>query len=179
MTREEMIEQLENTILLIRQNGKDWWDDRDIPILEEVIKVMQTEPCKDTIDRQAAIKEILRVYEYEYPTATGAFDEFVTKIIPSIINNLPSVQPEQKWIPVSERLPEEDGDYYVTLENGVVEILGYSTTQRTTYPKGFYYISNGFSWRQTINPVIAWMPLPEPYLPEMNVGKMEESEEKE
>ena len=101
MTREEMIEQLENTILLIRQNGKDWWDDRDIPILEEVIKVMQTEPCKDTIDRQAAIKEILRVYEYEYPTATGAFDEFVTNIIPNIINNLPSVQPEQKtgeWI---------------------------------------------------------------------------------
>jgi len=46
------------------------------------------------INRQGAINEILRVYEYEYPTATGAFDEFVTKIIPSIINNLPSVQPE-------------------------------------------------------------------------------------
>ena len=67
------------------------------------------------------------------------------------------------WIPVTERLPSENGDYLVTLENGVVKILGYSTTQRTTYPKGFYYIKDGFSWRQMQNPVVAWMPLPEPY----------------
>ena len=34
MTHEEMIEQLENTILLIEQNGEEWLDERDIPILE-------------------------------------------------------------------------------------------------------------------------------------------------
>ena len=67
------------------------------------------------------------------------------------------------WIPCSERLPSENGDYLVTLGNGVVKILGYSTTQRTTYPKGFYYIKDGFSWRQMQNPVVAWMPLPEPW----------------
>ena len=78
-----------------------------------------------------------------------------------------------EWIPVSDRLPEEDGDYFVTLENGVVKILGYSTTQRTTCPKGFYYISNGVSWRQTINPVVAWMPLPEPYEKEQEHGTCE------
>jgi len=66
-----------------------------------------------------------------------------------------------QWIPCSERLPSENGDYLVTLENGVVKILGYSTTQRTTYPKGFYHIEDGFSWRQIQNPVVAWMPLPE------------------
>lgn len=69
----------------------------------------------------------------------------------------------QEWIPCSERLPNENGDYLVTLENGVVKILGYSTTQRTTYPKGFYHIEDGFSWRQVQNPVVAWMPLPEPW----------------
>ena len=68
-----------------------------------------------------------------------------------------------KWIPCSERLPSENGDYLVTLENGVVKILGYSTTQRTTYPKGFYYIIDGFVWRQVSAPVVAWMPLPEPW----------------
>jgi hypothetical protein len=67
----------------------------------------------------------------------------------------------QEWIPCSERLPSENGYYLVTLENGVVKILGYSTTQRTTYPKGFYHIEDGFSWRQIQNPVVAWMPLPE------------------
>ena len=38
MTREEIIEQLENAIELIKQDGKDWLDDRDIPILEACIE---------------------------------------------------------------------------------------------------------------------------------------------
>lgn len=38
MTIEEIIEQLENAIELIKQDGKDWLDDRDIPILEACIK---------------------------------------------------------------------------------------------------------------------------------------------
>ena len=38
MTNGEIIEQLENTIGLIKQDGKDWLDDRDIPILEACIK---------------------------------------------------------------------------------------------------------------------------------------------
>lgn len=81
-----------------------------------------------------------------------------------IIDNTPTIEPKRgEWIPCSERLPSENGDYLVTLENGVVKILGYSTTQRTTYPKGFYHIKDGFSWRQMQNPVVAWMPLPEPY----------------
>ena len=70
---------------------------------------------------------------------------------------------EQRWIPVSERLPDKNMNCFVTLENGVVKVLGYSTTQRTTYPKGFYYVEDGISWRQTQNPVVAWMPLPLPW----------------
>ena len=38
MSNEEIIEQLENAIELIKQGGKDWLDDRDIPILEACIK---------------------------------------------------------------------------------------------------------------------------------------------
>ena len=38
MTNGEIIEQLENAIELIKQDGKDWLDDRDIPILEACIK---------------------------------------------------------------------------------------------------------------------------------------------
>ena len=79
------------------------------------------------------------------------------------IKDIPSADRPQEWIPCSERLPSKNGDYLVTLENGVVKILGYSTTQRTTYPKGFYHIKDGFSWRQMQNPVVAWMPLPKPW----------------
>lgn len=35
--------------------------------------------------------EILRTYEYEFPTASGAFDEFVTQIVPNIIKKAPAV----------------------------------------------------------------------------------------
>jgi hypothetical protein len=49
----------------------------------------------DLISRQNALDEIHRVYEYEFPTASGAFDEFVTVIIPNILQNLSSVDPER------------------------------------------------------------------------------------
>ena len=72
-----------------------------------------------------------------------------------------------EWIPVRDKLPETGGygHYFLCcLENGVIRILGYSNVLTTCCPKGFYYEKeNGTTWRQDINPVIAWMPLPEPY----------------
>lgn len=54
------------------------------------------------IDAKEAIKEILDAYEYEYPTASGAFDHFVTTVIPNILNNAPTVDAEPvrhgRWI---------------------------------------------------------------------------------
>lgn len=41
------------------------------------------------IERQAAIKELRETYEYEYPTASGAFDEYATRIVPNVLRNLP------------------------------------------------------------------------------------------
>lgn len=64
----------------------------------------------------------------------------------------PSVKPQEpKWIPVSERLPEEIGTYMTTInydgEHGLV-------TER-------YYYGRDLKWNDEC--VIAWMPLPEPY----------------
>ena len=47
MTNKEMVEQLENAIGLIKQNGKDWLDDRDIPILEACIKLLTASESAD------------------------------------------------------------------------------------------------------------------------------------
>lgn len=42
------------------------------------------------IKREATIKAIHDVYEYGFPTASGAFDDFATKIVPSLLNSIPA-----------------------------------------------------------------------------------------
>lgn len=42
------------------------------------------------IERSKAIKELNNAYEYEYPTASGAFDEFATTIVPNVLRNIPA-----------------------------------------------------------------------------------------
>ena len=51
-----------------------------------------------------------------------------------------------EWIPVSERLPDKDGDYLVTTVKGNVDIAEYYARGLKSKPQ-----------------VRAWMPLPEPY----------------
>jgi hypothetical protein len=72
---------------------------------------------------------------------------------------------DNKWIPVSERLPKaeygESDSVLVCFENGTQDVL-YFNGGNWCYPTGEVYISvnhkNG--WH---NKVVAWMPLPEPY----------------
>ena len=95
----------------------------------------------DAIDRQAAIDAIQRHIhydDYDYPIVDG--DDVI-----KVLTGLPSAQPE-RWIPVSERLPEKDG-YYLTT---------------TMYYQVYRDYWNGDNWDRT-EMVIAWMPLPEPY----------------
>mgnify|MGYP001267561131 FL=1 len=74
-----------------------------------------------------------------------------------------------KWIPVNEKLPKYSGDYNVTV--GVSNEYGYYEEVRTyryerfngKHPYQKWCIPNKLY--ETIN-VIAWMPLPEPYIRE-------------
>lgn len=72
------------------------------------------------------------------------------------ILDIPSAEPERKWIPVTEALPEEKGEYLVSYHpchwNTVSEkvVVGTDTFRgKTTWAKMKY------------QKVIAWMPLPE------------------
>lgn len=66
------------------------------------------------------------------------------------------------WIPVSERMPKENGNYLVTKDvyftpDHVDDINHYRTV-------GISYYGTKYSWLGA--EVYAWMPLPEPYEPE-------------
>ena len=59
-----------------------------------------------------------------------------------------------RWIPVTERLPERFGDYLVTTRNGFVMVAKWSY--------GLYKSSG--EWNGHLrNCIIAWCELPKPY----------------
>ena len=94
----------------------------------------------DLISRKAAIDAVSR----------GCFElRGIFQIIKEEIEALPSAQPEQRWIPVSERLPEHNGRYLVT------------NTAWGRYTVDWNLWMDG-EWLYPGNP-IAWMPGPKAY----------------
>jgi len=86
--------------------------------------------------------------------------------VKAYIDAQPTIEPERKtgrWIPCSERLPEED-DYkpFSYYEDGAILFC----TKNGKVGFGWYYESTK-EWANeddhTPGEVIAWMPLPEPY----------------
>lgn len=66
---------------------------------------------------------------------------------------------ETEWIPCSERLPNESGDYICTIPLDAEETY----TEVLTFHKGRFYEDDD-EWGATYHDdVLAWMPLPEPY----------------
>lgn len=65
------------------------------------------------------------------------------------------VEPEQRWIPCSERLPEVEELVLVTDDSGGIKTVDVDRC-------GQYENSNERFWYYTQN-AVAWMQLPEPY----------------
>ncbi len=59
------------------------------------------------ISREEAIKELREVYENEYPTASGDFDEYASHDVPNVLRNMKAadVQPVKHgyWIKQPEK----------------------------------------------------------------------------
>ena len=99
-----------------------------------------------------------------------------TRIALNRIAEQPTISPESlqpQWIPVAERLPDENQPVCILLENGNVfraeirirELLKewwyrYDPTDEDMDMFGIHYEVEG--WLKE-NPIVAWLPLPEPY----------------
>lgn len=66
------------------------------------------------ISKEKAIKELREVYENEYPTASGDFDEYASHDVPNVLRNIPSagVQPVKRGKWESSQRTIETGTVY-------------------------------------------------------------------
>ena len=113
-----------------------------------------TKKMSDLISRQDAINAMMVLkraddlaYGCEIP------ESFDSERAIEALKNIPSAEPERKWIPVSEALPEERKNVLVTTIDGDIKV---SYRSDVTY---WWNIGRG--------KVIAWMPLPEPWREEV------------
>lgn len=66
---------------------------------------------------------------------------------------------DQKWIPVSEMLPDKDGRYLVQHDYGEISISDYADGWNCYRHSISKKVVRSFE----MNSIVAWMPLPEPY----------------
>lgn len=114
--------------------------------------------------------EIEKKSQYKHGLPGSALD-----IVNTLLNDFEQDEKENGWIPVSERLPEDEKEYLVTLEKvygtpeklyGIANYLkfgdtGYWNERKYGYLEWDKY-SDGHGGTKMYK-VIAWRPLPEPY----------------
>lgn len=109
-------------------------EERHIAVLNRMLESMDVyDSIQPTTERKKAIKAAIKALE------------------------------QTTWITVSERLPEKDGQYLVTVKN----LTGYEQLCNDVFECEFFgkdWIFKG--WKD--NRVIAWMPLPPSYQGEEN-----------
>lgn len=108
----------------------------------------------DLISRKEAIDELVRWGEL--PDYNEGERNVIACVI-GMLSSLPSVQPEQSWIPVSERFPDKEMPVWVSMcDDDVLKAIW----------RNGWCAPNGYKMGLTDGQVIAWMPrqtIPEPY----------------
>ncbi len=108
----------------------------------------------DLIRREDAIKA---VREYANLHTFNSYHQGMLKAV-SIIEDIPSADRPQEWIPCSERMPSEKGEYLVSY------IPCYWDEIRGDVKVGVDTFRGKSAWaKKKFQRVIAWMPLPEPW----------------
>lgn len=151
MTREErlkLLKQIEKDIYVCSIEST-FLDDAKSCAIHSIIEELEQESDTWSLDdaREDFMSDVYDTLDF-LPTNNEA-----NRIIDSFDRVTNGIKQELKteWIPVSERLPKEEGLYLVSVKN----------EHNRRYSKTCWFHGNG-NWfvRQD---VIAWMPLPEPY----------------
>jgi len=158
MTREERLEwlkQIEKDIFVCSLEST-FADDAKSCAIHSIIEELEQEPCNDCVSREAVFDWLCEGCERYHWNGDNVCltkcEDYRT------IAKLPFVQPTSSWIPVTERLPENEGAYLVTTR----DLFGGKLTASNVFE--CIYIADDWiyhGWED--NKVLAWMPKPEPY----------------
>ena len=105
----------------------------------------------DLISRQVAIDEAKEWIDAVYFEENDKRERKAIECFIGSLKNMPSAQPEQRWIPCSERLPDGrlNKSYLVQDKDGRRAVGTYTNW--------------GWVFGHYMNDPVAWMPLPEPW----------------
>lgn len=124
-------------------------DDEVAEALEMAIKALEAEPCEDCISREDAIR-------------IASINSMPVNECVRLIKELPSVKPQTRWIPVSERLPEENGQYLITVKYKPEADYEDIYAEHGEWADGRWDMFC-FAYCGEVEGIVAWMPLPQPY----------------
>ena len=137
----------------------DWYKVGDREYMKEVAEITYDNDTVRYADigcdsNLAAIYDVMAVIQRIKPES-----EAIERIERGVYS-LPPAQPEQRWIPVTERLPDKNGKYLCSIQSNFKrkKIMRISTTDFESGINRWSPDCMAFKDR-----VIAWMPLPEPY----------------
>ena len=110
----------------------------------------------DIISRKAAIDAVMELFRRVPTNAIRA---------KKVIEKLPSAQPEQRWIPCSERLPDIKEHHVsepciVYCSNGA---YGFAELEENIFGQVGWNCERDDDYHEPLGEVLAWMPLPDPY----------------
>lgn len=170
MKREEAIEKIKDIKSLVEKYD-------DVVALRMAIEALkqEQEPCEDAVSKKAVLglfnKSDMRSWEMSLlkreieeippvkPVACIAKITFSKEDMQKFVNEKIkeiTVEQEQRWIPVKEKLPEES----------LNSVIGWDAYRErcvfVQYIDGYFQITG----RDESFNITAWMPLPEPYKPE-------------
>lgn len=127
--------------------------------LKDYKRLLEQQPCEDTISRQAAIDALAKFVPYAIcDESTESYTNGLTDAY-YLILQLPSVQPEPKWIPCDKGEPDEDTECWVTVKTTDVLYRGNFTKRYGERRNKGFITSDGFMWWNT---ALAWMSIYEP-----------------
>ena len=141
--------------------------------MQELEKVLEEiDAIKTGFDTECASE--CDFFDWSCGACVGECDEYIKEKVKEIIRK----HMNDGWIPIEERLPEEYGEYLVT----IVPPAGYLWAKRIIanfsdlmgiVKKPIFYTGEvgKIDFEDITDMVIAWRPLPEPYRPERSEGQ--------